>query len=151
MRRKAQNGELIPLRLVSGTLTGDNQRIDLLYAESLSEVVFLQTQWGDAGMAKLLAAYKAGLQTDAALREATGLNFEQFQQSWWEWLGGKPGMYPTPPPTPGTRSAIVISTATARPPAVEPSATPAPVLATPSSPVKAARPGFPCAGAGVLG
>jgi len=29
--------------------------------------------------------------------QVTGLDFEGFQQAWWEWLGGAPGAYPTAP------------------------------------------------------
>jgi hypothetical protein len=41
VRRVAQSSELIPLRLASGSFSGDNERIALLYAESLSAVTFL--------------------------------------------------------------------------------------------------------------
>lgn len=93
----AERGELIPLRLLSGTFTGDDDRIALMYAESLSAVVHLYETWGGEGMERLLSAYQAGRSTDDALLEATGLDFEGFQQAWWEWLGGSPGAYPTPP------------------------------------------------------
>lgn len=134
VRQVAQSGELIPLRLASGSFSGDNERILLLYAESLSAVTFLFERWGDAGMAQLLAAYKAGSgDTDAALLETTGLNFEEFQRAWWEWLGGESGMYPTPPSGAGV--------ATARPPADCPTVPPAPTLsATPTADVATVLP-----------
>ena len=145
VRQVAQSGELIPLRLASGSFSGDDERISLLYAESLSAVTFLFECWGDAGMARLLAAYKAGSDTDEALLETTGLNFEEFQRAWWEWLGGQSGMYPTPPPSAGI--------ATARPPADRPTVPPAPTIsATPTADAPASSPCcVPCPCVGVLG
>ena len=143
VRQVAHSGELIPLRLASGSFSGDNERIALLYAESLSAVTFLFERWGDAGMARLLATYKVGRDTDEALLETTGLNFEEFQQAWWEWLGGQNGMYPTPPPS--------ADVTTARPPAEGPTVPPAPTIpATPTIDAPARPSGcVPCVG--VLG
>ena len=145
VRQATHNGQLIPLRLVSGSFTGDKQRIASLYAESWSAVEFLFEAWGDAGMSRLLTAYKAGLNTDDALLRATGLNSEEFQQAWWDWLGGPAGMYPTPPPSAGL--------ATARPPAERPTVPPISVTATParSSSVRTPGPCCPCPGVGALG
>ena len=78
-------------------------------------------------MGRLLAAYKAGGDTNTALIETTGLNLEEFQLAWWEWLGGAPGAYPTPP-----ASARV---ATPRPPAERPTVPP-PVILTPTRPAQ---------------
>ncbi len=145
VRRVAQSGELIPLRLASGSFSGDNERIALLYAESLSAVTFLFERWGDAGMGQLLAAYEAGSDTDEALLETTGLNCEEFQRAWWEWLGGESGMYPTPPPGAGV--------ATVRPPDQRPTIPPAPTLsATPITDAPTPSSGcVPCPCVGVLG
>jgi hypothetical protein len=97
MEQAMDQGELIPLRLATGSFSGDDDRINLLYAESWSAVDFLYDRWGEEGMAKLLAAFRSGDDSEAALLSVTGLDFEQFQQAWWEWLGGVPGAYPTPP------------------------------------------------------
>jgi hypothetical protein len=131
VRTVARQGDLISLRLLSGSFSGDGERIALQYAESLSAVAFLFEQWGDEGMATLLAAYRAGRNTDQALQEAIGLDFEGFQAAWWEWLGGEPGAYPT-------RTAHEM-------PEVPPLATPRPV-ASPvptQTPTSAAIPGLP--------
>jgi len=96
VRQAAADGTLVPLRLATGSFSGDDDRIHLLYAESLSAVEFLHERWGDEGLADLLAAFREGLNTDEALLRVTGLDFEDFQIAWWEWLGGTPGMYPTP-------------------------------------------------------
>jgi hypothetical protein len=100
VRRIARSGDLIPLRLATGSFSGDDERIHLLYAESLSAVTFLLERWGEEGMKKLLTSFKEGRSdTNDALIAATGLDFEEFQEAWWEWLGGEIGTYPTPIPT----------------------------------------------------
>jgi hypothetical protein len=109
-----RQGELIPLRLVTGTFTGDDDRIRLLYAESWSAVTFLYSRWGAEGMSRLMEAFRDGADSHDALRAATGLGFEEFQQAWWEWLGGEPGAYPTPP-APVTPGVIPLPTATPTP------------------------------------
>jgi len=106
-------------------------------------VTFLFDGWGDAGTKRLLAAYKAGLNTDEALLEATGLNFEEFQQAWWEWLGGHAGEYPAPPPGAGL--------ATPRPPAERPTVPPIPTATPVHSSRGAPGPCCPCPGIGILG
>jgi hypothetical protein len=123
-----RHGNLVPLRLATGSFSGDEARIRLLYAESWSAVTFPYDRWGSAGMARLMEAFRDGAGSSDALREATGQDFQEFQQAWWEWLGGAPGSYPTPPSLatggvgPGPTS----------------SSTPAPGVATPSpAPAKA--------------
>lgn len=123
VRDAAASGELIPLRLASGSFGVDAARVDLLYAESLSAVTFVYEGWGENGMASLLEALRQGADLDEALLQVTGLDFEGFQQAWWEWLGGEPGAYPTPPwegPAPRTP----MPTPTDRP--VPPTTTPSP-------------------------
>jgi len=132
VRRLARQGELIPLRLLSGTFTGDDERITQLYAESLSAVVFLFDQWGEEGVAALLASYQAGNNTDEALLAATGLTFEEFQEDWWKWLGGRPGGYPTRMPTPVPPTPEPVWTL-ASPPTSVPAATAVIPLASPNS------------------
>lgn len=129
VRTLAARGELIPLRLASGSFGVDDDRVGNLYAESLSAVTFLYETWGEEGVAALLEAFRTGSDTDEALLGVTGLDFEGFQEAWWEWLGGAPGMYPTPP-VPGGASV---------PAATAPPATPVP---TPSR--KAPAPSFYC-------
>jgi hypothetical protein len=158
----AELGELIPLRLLTGSFTGDDDQISLSYAESLSAVTFLLERWGDAGMGTLLSAYKAGRDTDQALLEATGLDFDGFEQAWWEWLGGQPGAYPTRParaavptmpafttptlratPVPTKQAAAVEEppvVAVAEEPTVAATATPVPTEAPTTSPVASPAP-----------
>jgi hypothetical protein len=97
VRDSASAGQLIPLRLATGSFGDDLARVDLLYSESLSAVTFLYEEWGERGVAQLLEAFRQGSNLDEALLQVTGLDSEGFQQAWWEWLGGAPGAYPTPP------------------------------------------------------
>jgi hypothetical protein len=153
IREAVKHDELIPLRLLSGTFTGDEERIRLMYAESLSAVVFLTERWGDEGMADLLAAYQAGSNTDKALREATGLDFDEFQEAWWEWLGGQPGAYPTRRPTPAPPTPEPVWTA-ARPPRSTPTetlaASPIPAATATEAPTTLAAAPTPTATAKVI-
>lgn len=119
-----RRGELIPLRLATGSFSGDDERISLLYAESWSAVEFIYARWGEEGMAQLLRALREGADSNDALRQATGLDFEAFQQAWWVWLGGAPGAYPTPP-VPATAAPLAT-------PVLPPTAAPTRAL-TPSS------------------
>jgi hypothetical protein len=134
--------------MLSGTFTGEDDEIYLMYAESLSAVTFLLEQWGEDGMGRLLSAYKAGHNTDEALIEALGLDFEEFQLAWWQWLGGVPDMYPTRAPTrePATPEPVwtLASPPTAIPvetPIATPgSGTPDPVAAPASTPTATTPP-----------
>jgi hypothetical protein len=139
----AERGELIPLRLLSGTFTGDDERISLSYAESLSAVTFLLERWGDVGMGELLSAYKAGDSTDEALLAATGLDLAGFELAWWEWLGGEPGMYPTRRAQAAVPTMPPFQTPTLRTtplPTERPEATPAPAALSTSAPVPSEPP-----------
>jgi hypothetical protein len=138
-----ERGELIPLRLLTGSFAGDNEQISLSYAESLSAVTFLLERWGDAGMGALLSAYKAGRNTDEALLEATGLDFDGFQKAWWEWLGGSPDAYPTQPPRAAvpTMPAFITPTLRATPvPTKQPMAAEEPTVVPTPSPVPTEAP-----------
>jgi len=143
VQQAADRGELIPLRLASGSFSGADERVGLLYAESWSAVTFLYDRWGADGMVRLMEAFRDGPESSDALRAATGLDFKEFQPVWWEWLGGMPGACPTPlaRATSGTL------------PSLEPYAsaaiagmTPGPSLAGGTAPPEAGRRAWPCAG-----
>jgi hypothetical protein len=116
VREAAAKGELVPSRLATGSFGVEEARVGLLYAESLSAVTFLYERWGGDGMAALLEAFRQGANLNEALLQVTGLDFEGFQNAWWDWLGGAPGAYPTPPPwPPPTRGAVALPTRTVLP------------------------------------
>ncbi|NOX60417.1 MAG: hypothetical protein GXP42_00480 [Chloroflexi bacterium] len=110
MREVAKEGQLIPLvTLTAGFGRSDETRVRLAYKESYSAVVYLIETYGQEGLARLLAAYKAGKAGDDAFEAALGVSMGQFDLDWAEWLGAPPGslvtptpwVYPTPePPTP---------------------------------------------------
>jgi hypothetical protein len=135
-------GDLIPLRLATGSFSGDDQRIWLLYAESWSAVAFLYERWGDDGMTRLLEAFREGADSNDALRAATGLDFDEYQEAWWEWLGGMPGAYPTPP-SPATGVAPLATPVVAS--STSEQVTPT-LAAVEESPAPASRAAWPCAG-----
>ena len=143
VQQAIDRGELIPLRLATGSFSGADERVWLLYAESWSAVTFLYDRWGANGMARLMEAFRDGAENSDALRAATGLDFEGFQQVWWEWLGGMPGAYPTP----------LVRATSGTLPSLEPYAsaaiagtTPGPPLAEGTAPPEAGRRAWPCAG-----
>ncbi len=95
----AKNSELIPLTsLADGFGQHDETRIRLAYAEALSAVTYLVNTYGESGLARLIAAYKAGKTTDEAFREALGVDMGTFQQDWAEWLGAPRESMVTPTP-----------------------------------------------------
>jgi len=137
-----RDGELIPLRLATGSFSGDDERIWLMYAESWSAVTFLYDRWGAEGVARLMGAFRDGAESGDGLRVATGLDFDEFQEAWWEWLGGTPGAYPTPPAlvTAGTPPSPVLP---ATPSSEEVTPSLAPAEGTPTS--EGGRAAWPCA------
>jgi len=97
----ARSGKLIPLTsLAAGFGSHDEPRIRLSYAEGLSAVQYLVDTYGEAGQARLLAAYKKGLTTDDAFQDALGVSMGQFQKDWAESVGAPPGSMVTPTPWP---------------------------------------------------
>jgi hypothetical protein len=142
VREAAADGRLVPLRLATGSFGVQDERVGLLYAESVSAVTFLYEKWGDEGVAQLLEAFHQGADLDEALLEVTGLDFEGFQQAWWVWLGGAPGAYPAPPPWPPLTPAGATVTATEASPSAAPTGT--------EPPSKSASRRFPCLPAGAI-
>ena len=101
VEQAARDGRLIPLTsLAAGFGQHDEPRIRLSYAEGLSAVQYLVDTYGEAGLARLLAAYKQGLSTDDAFQEALGVSMGQFQQDWAESVGAPAGSMVTPTPWP---------------------------------------------------
>ncbi len=101
VKEAAQEGKLIPLTsLAAGFGQHDEARIRLAYAEGLSAVKYLVSRFGKAGLARLLAAYKAGHTTEEAFSEALGVSMGRFQQDWAEAMGAPAGSMITPTPWP---------------------------------------------------
>lgn len=97
-RSAARAGDLLLLTKLESGFGGSDERIRLAYDTSVSAIVYLVEQYGEAGMANLLRAYKAGFVTDEAFPQALGVGYDQFQRDWITWLGVSPDAYPTPTP-----------------------------------------------------
>ena len=164
VQEAVREGKLIPLTsLEDGFGKHDEERVALGYAEGWSAVTYLVETYGEEGLARLLAAYKAGLPTKKAFPEALGVDMGTFQADWAEWLGAPRSSMNTPtpwpiatyPPPPNYSGATPSPTptssgqVTASPPATAtssstatPAATPRPVNANPPPPFT-----LPCLGA----
>jgi len=134
-RLAALVGRYIPLRALAGGFGEDEGKFRLAYAESLSAVSYLIDAHGEAGLSRLLAAYKSGKPTAQAFPDALGVTVEEFEQQWLASLGVPEGMYPTPAPTATMLSIPAWKTALASG-ALTPSAT-APPAPRPSPPATA--------------
>lgn len=96
-----KEGKLIPLTtLESGFGKHDEVRIRLAYAEGLSAVRYLVQTYGEEGLARLLADYKKGMNTEKAFLDALGVSMGQFQQDWAESVGAPRESMNTPTPWP---------------------------------------------------
>ena len=93
----AQNGDLIPLVLISGDFGSDPERVYLAYDESYSVVIYLLETWGEEGLQKLVKNFREGKNYRAAIEEAFGITWEEFEAGWITWLGVP--TTPAPPPT----------------------------------------------------
>jgi len=138
----AKEGKLIPLTsLAAGFGQHDEPRIRLSYAEALSAVKYLVKKYGEDGLARLLAAYKAGLPTDEAFQQALGISMGQFEEEWAEAMGAPAGSMVTPTPWPmptfpPTPTPMQVVSSSKKTPTVESTAeaTAAPTTAPPATP-----------------
>ena len=158
VKKAVNDHKLIPLTsLADGFGQHDETRIRLAYAEALSAVTYLVNTYGESGLARLVAAYKAGKTTDEAFRDALGVDMGTFQQDWAEWLGAPresmvtptpwalPTFRPTPTlmtfhakttstPTPPTPTAVDLTPTATPTPTAAPTATPTPTSSAPAHP-----------------
>jgi len=146
----ARADKLIPLTsLAAGFGSYDEDRIRLSYAEGLSAVRYLVQTYGEAGLSRLLQAYKQGLPTDEAFKAALGVDMGAFQQDWAVSLGASreamitptPWPLPTFPPSP-TPNIVLKQTRTPTPENVSQSAVNTPTTPT-SAPTATKAPASP--------
>ena len=96
VERAARNGALTPLRYLSGSFGHDPGEVRLAYDQSLSVVVFLLDTWEEAGLEVLIDEIRSGATISAALNEALGVTFEEFEALWITWLGTPATPRPSP-------------------------------------------------------
>jgi hypothetical protein len=83
----AQDGRLFSIRSLTSEFPYDPAEATLAYAESYSVVRFILSEWGDDGMAAIVAAYRQGHSHDDALMQAIGVDMDGLDARWKESLG----------------------------------------------------------------
>jgi Flp pilus assembly protein TadD len=82
--------ETIPLKDLNEAFT-DPRKISTAYFEASLLVEHLVAAYGDAGLQKLVAAYKTGVDTDGALQQNLGTNLTQLQSGFDQFLENRFG------------------------------------------------------------
>jgi hypothetical protein len=75
-------GTLMPLAALTGAFPRISDRFVLAYAEAVSAVDYLVRKYGQADVAKLLSAYRAGATDDEAFKAAIGIDTVAFDNAW---------------------------------------------------------------------
>jgi hypothetical protein len=77
------NKKLLPLASLCGPFPDDPAQAQLAYAESESVLRYIQKQYADAGISKLLAAYAAGGVTcEAGVERGLNLSLADLEKGW---------------------------------------------------------------------
>jgi hypothetical protein len=80
---------LIPLEQLSHGLPEDEYQAELAYAEYFSFVSYIKTELGPEALPRLIRGLSYGLDTETALRQATGLGLKDLERRWKEDLKRK--------------------------------------------------------------
>ncbi len=75
---------LIPLEQLSNGLPEDEYQAELAYAEDFSFVSYIKTDRGPEALPRLIRGLSYGLDTETALRQATGLGLRDLERRWKE-------------------------------------------------------------------
>jgi len=75
---------LIPLEQLSNGLPEDEYQAELAYAECFSFVSYIKTDVGPEALPRLIRGLSYGLDTETALRQATGLGLRDLERRWKE-------------------------------------------------------------------
>jgi hypothetical protein len=78
----AAKGQVPPLATLNGDFPYDHDGAMAAYAFSLSAVVYILDTWGDAGMARLIAAFPEGITYDDTIQQALGISFAELDRQW---------------------------------------------------------------------
>ncbi|MBI2873071.1 MAG: hypothetical protein HYY00_07800 [Chloroflexi bacterium] len=87
LRAAVAKDSLLTLRSIEGDFPSDPEKALLAYAQSRSVVAFLLDGYGPGAMQKLLAAFREGSPTDAALQAAYGFDEDGLERRWRQHLG----------------------------------------------------------------
>lgn len=87
VQRLAQ-GDLYTLRTIHEGFRRPRTPDDwtLAYCQSRQYARFLEERWGFAALQRLLAAYRDGLRTEAAIATVCGLTYDEFEREYRAWL-----------------------------------------------------------------
>jgi hypothetical protein len=76
------SNSVVPLNEIEDVLKFQTEKARLAYEESFSAVLYLEEEFGFAGIAAILAELKAGKAFDDAFEEYTGLSAAEFELNW---------------------------------------------------------------------
>lgn len=82
LRAAAEAGQLPPLRTLNGQFPYDTDGALLAYAQSMAVVSYVIDTYGETGLSKLIAAFRAGVTYDDALRQALGVTTDELDAAW---------------------------------------------------------------------
>lgn len=82
---------LYPLRVLSGIFPADTQQSYLAYGQSVEVVRYILQKYGEAGIARMLAAFKDGLSYDEIVQAGLGIGLDQLDKEWKQAIGYLPG------------------------------------------------------------
>jgi hypothetical protein len=82
LERAYDSDQLLPISSLCRTFPIDSQDALLAYAESASFTAYLQDQFGDPGLNKLMAAYASGLDCERGVENALGMDLAGLESSW---------------------------------------------------------------------
>ena len=127
MTRVVEQDEFVSLRGITGSFPAAGRAALNAYAQSNSLVTYIIEEWGDEGIAQLLAAYAGGVSDDEAVQAALNVSLAELERAW---LGAHGVENPAfaALTQPNARAAPPTSAGDAAPPA-----TPAPNLVTASA------------------
>jgi len=82
LSRGVLSNSLIPLEELEDGFPLDQDQARLAYAQSLSFVGFIKSEYGPEGLPRLITGLSLGLDADTALKQATGLGLRHQERRW---------------------------------------------------------------------
>ena len=105
VEQAARNDQLLPLAFITGNFGHDSDEATLAYAQSLSMVEFMTSQFGRDAMSRLVSGLKSGLWVDQAFQQAVGVDQAAFYEYWKAMTVARARLRVTPTPPPGALGA----------------------------------------------
>ena len=86
-QRARQNHTLFPLETLNSTFPADGQRSFVAYGQSLALVQYISQKYSNQGLARILAAFKAGVSFSEAVEQGLGIDLGQLDREWKQSIG----------------------------------------------------------------